>query len=90
MAVLQMHNRQNIEISPEKGHELWLVLNGEKEGTAEQQEFCMRVKRLYLNWRRNDLPESYYERHSKVISELRKHHGMGRKEFSHRVLKDGQ
>lgn len=52
MAYIIFNNNTTATIPAEKANEMWLVLNGYKEGTEEQQEFCTRVKSIHLNWRK--------------------------------------
>ena len=52
MAVVRLLNGKDDTVSAEVGAELWLVLNGYKDGTPEQQEYCSKVKTIYLNWRK--------------------------------------
>lgn len=52
MAYIILNNKKTITISAEKANQMWLVLNGYIEGTEEQQDFCSKVSKIYLNWRK--------------------------------------
>lgn len=68
MAIVKLTNNQTLTISREKSHELWKILNGEKEGTEEQQKFCANVKKIYLN--RHFAPDTYLQAHKAILSKM--------------------
>lgn len=65
MAMIRLANGQEKTLTAEQGAEIWAILQGDEEGTAEQQAFCLQVKKLYLNWR--NAPDSYIERYKDII-----------------------
>jgi hypothetical protein len=68
MAIIFLNNNTRQEINSAKGRAIWLVLNGEDEGTPEQLAYARRVSKLYLNWRK--APDSYIEAHFEQIARM--------------------
>lgn len=68
MAYVKLTNGQTKMISRIKSHEIWSVLNGEKEGTKEQQAFCANIDKIYLN--RHTAPQSYIEAHWDILKSM--------------------
>lgn len=67
MAIIRLTNNQQITVSKERAHEAWAVLNGEIEGTEEQQEFCTKIKKIHFNWR--SAPDSWVEQNMDMMRE---------------------
>lgn len=44
--------------------QIWLIKNGEHEGTQKQIEFCKQVSRIYMSVRK-DVPRSYMKSYFK-------------------------
>ena len=61
MALVKLISGQGIELSAEKGAAIWQVMQGELEGSKEQQAFCATVQNVYLNRYNSDLPMSYIQ-----------------------------
>lgn len=76
MAVIQLNTGKGVEVTHEKALACWNVLQGTVEGTEEQQKFALRVKAIYFNWRRDDIPASFYDKHRKAIDDLRRLHSV--------------
>lgn len=68
MAVLRFNNGKERTIGFEQSHEIWAILNGDKEPNLEQEKFCANIDRIFLNWRK--APDSYIEKHFDVIAEF--------------------
>ena len=68
MALIVTHDNKRHAVSPEKGLAIYQVLNGEIEGTPEQEKFCEQVKSVYLNWR--NAPKSYVQRHYRTLESM--------------------
>lgn len=60
MALITFIDNRRLIMTPEKAHGIWEVLNGEIEGTKQQQNYCANVAAVYLNWR--NAPDSWIER----------------------------
>lgn len=66
MALLRFNNgRPEQTIDADTAADLWAVLNGEVEGTAEQRKFCENVRQLVMSWR--DAPDSYIKARFDII-----------------------
>ena len=65
MAVIHFNNGEKKIITREQGKVIWEVLNGDVEPTAEQEEYCLRIKNFYMGWR--NAPDSYIEANKDVI-----------------------
>lgn len=57
MALVKFFDGRGVELSAEKGLAIWQVLNGQLEPTHEQEKFCEKVLKIYLNWR--NAPDDY-------------------------------
>lgn len=66
MAILKLSNGKDKTISLEQSHEIWSILNGEKEPTKEQEEYCSNIDKIYLNWRK--APDSYIRDRFDIIA----------------------
>lgn len=71
MAVIRLTNEQQVTVSREKAVEVWEVLNGEKDGTPEQEEFCSKIKKIHFNWR--NAPDSWVMQNLQFVKEELKH-----------------
>ena len=65
MAYIRFIGGNGLIVPAETGVEIWRVLAGEKEPNDEQAEFCKRVDRVYLNWRK--APRSYLDANRTVL-----------------------
>lgn len=74
MALAELNNGITRSLTPEQGRDAWLVLNGEEQGTPQQQAFCLSVKRLLLNWRSPLTPVSYLKANKPVVLALARLH----------------
>lgn len=68
MAIVKLVDGQTISLPHEKALVMWQVLIGEIEPTNEQQAFCSKIDRIYLN--RYKAPESYLNRYKTVLSAM--------------------
>lgn len=48
-------------IGHDKSLQVWAVLNGEVQGTEQQQAYCDSIERLYLAW--DTAPSSYKQKY---------------------------
>lgn len=70
MAIVRFTDGTSEAVSPEVGAEIWRILTGEIEGDDEQQRYCERVSKIYLNWRRADCPQSYLAANQQLIESM--------------------
>lgn len=68
MAIVKLNDGRTVTLGREKAHEIWAVLNGEKEGTEEQRKFCDTVSKVYLN--RHHAPKSYLDAHRTLFEQM--------------------
>lgn len=68
MAIVKLNNNQTVTLSREKAEDIWAVLNGDIEGTKEQQEFCSKIKKIYLN--RHHAPQSYLDKYATILKQM--------------------
>lgn len=59
MAVLFTDQNKYIKVKPEQAKVIWQILNGEIQGTEQQQKYCLHVKSVYLNRYSKNTPKSY-------------------------------
>jgi hypothetical protein len=52
MAYIIKNDNTTATTSAELGATYWTILHGYKEGTPEQEEYCSKIKKIYLNWRK--------------------------------------
>lgn len=68
MAIVVFVNGKKMRLPAGKAHEVWKVLNNEIEGDEKQQEFCMKVDKIYLNW--HNAPDSYIKAHFEILAPM--------------------
>lgn len=61
MAVIRFIDGHQEQFDPEVATELWLVLNGEVEGSEVQQAIAATIENVILNWHSEYTPDSYIE-----------------------------
>lgn len=67
MAFIQFTDNRVKFLPPEKAATIWLVFNGEIEGTKEQRTFVKHIHRMFLN--RANAPKSYREKYPEPPSD---------------------
>lgn len=70
MAVIKFSENKRQIISHEIAVDIWLILNGEKKGTKEQQKYCENIDKVWLNWRQPDCPESYIVANRDLLAKM--------------------
>jgi hypothetical protein len=68
MALVEFGDGHKMIAQPEYATKIWEVLNGERDGTEEEQEYCAGVKQISLDWR--IAPDSYVELHFATIVQI--------------------
>jgi len=68
MALCKLASGQGIELTAEKGLAIWQVLQGQVEPTPEQEAFCMKVTKIYLNW--HNAPLDYLLDRLSILREM--------------------
>ena len=68
MAVISFVDGHKEVAKPATGLKIWEVLNGEREGSEDEQELCSQIKRLCLDWR--TAPDSYVQANFDAIVHL--------------------
>jgi hypothetical protein len=68
VAIMRGTDRVDRPIDHETAVSVWEVLNGEREGNADQQAYCENVEKLFISWRH--APDSYIESRRDMILEF--------------------
>lgn len=68
MALLILDNGSKQVISAEQGRTIWGVLSGKIKPTPEQEKYCLKVKKVFLNWR--NAPDSYIKQYFEIMVDL--------------------
>lgn len=66
MSFVVFNNGTNKHLTPEQGLALWEVLQGRVEPTKQQEQWCLNIKRLYLN--KYTAPEDYIQRYKLLVT----------------------
>ena len=74
MAILQFSNGKRKIVTHEVALSVWNILQGTEEPTPEQAKYVLHVSRVFLNWRRDDLPLDYRLKYQDTISWLQRYH----------------
>ena len=61
MAYIRLQSGKVHYVSAIAGAKIWEVLNGERTGTAEEQNYCLKIKDIYLS--RYNAPSSYLSKY---------------------------
>ena len=57
MALVILKDGRSLKITKEQGHDIWAILQGDKQPDEEQAKFVESISKLYLNF--NNAPDSY-------------------------------
>jgi hypothetical protein len=68
VATLLLENNKKQDIAHDKALDIWNVLTGKTEGTEAQQAYCLKIKKLYLDW--HTAPDDYLIKHQDIIREF--------------------